>query len=304
MNARVKWAVGAAAFTGVQVGVAIVLSKMVLLHIAPVPLAMFRYLVGFLILTPLLARRGFPQFRRGDVAPIALLGICQFGLLIALLNYGLQYIAAARAALVLSATPLLTMMVAIALRQERLTPFKFIGVVACILGVAVALGDSLMRGVSEQEWLGAIAVLAAALCGATCSVLYRPYLQRYVALSVGATAMFAAVIALAAWAMVDGFFSEPLQLDLGDWSIIFVIGASSGIAYVLMLWALGQMEPSRVMAFWTLSPVTATIFGNLVLGEVASARNFLGLAVIGAGLWACSIRVEGGANVVHEVSGR
>jgi drug/metabolite transporter (DMT)-like permease len=298
-----KWAIGAAAFTGVQVGVTMVLSKMVLLHIAPVPLAMLRYLVGVLVILPLLARRGFPQFGRRDVVPIALLGICQFGLLIALLNYGLQYIAAARAALVLSATPLLTMMVAIVLGQERLTAFKFIGVLACISGVAVALGDSLMQSISEHEWLGAIAVLAAALCGAICSVLYRPYLRRYVALNVGATAMVAAVIALAAWSVADGYFSRPLQFDLRDWGIVIIIGASSGIAYVLMLWALGRMDPSRVMAFWTLSPVTATILGSIFLGEVASARNFIGLAIIAAGLWICSV-TDGRMTVFQGTRGR
>ncbi len=281
-----------------------VLSKFVLWHIAPVPLAMLRYLIGAFVIMPLLVRRGLPQFRKRDIAPIALLGIFQFGVLIALLNYGLQYIAAARAALVLSATPLLTMMVAIAFGYERLSLLKSLGVISCILGVGVALGDSLMQGNSRHEWLGAIAVLAAALCGAICSVLYRPYLQRYVALNVGATAMVAAVIALAAWSAAGGFFSEPLQLDFKDWCIVLIIGASSGIAYVLMLWALGRMEPSRVMAFWSLSPVTATIIGSLLLGEVASVRNVVGLAIIAMGLWACSVRASGQATVFQEASGR
>ena len=52
------------------------------------------------------------RFERRDLGPIALLGIGQFGVLIALLNYGLQYIGSALGALIFTTFPLFTMVLA------------------------------------------------------------------------------------------------------------------------------------------------------------------------------------------------
>jgi EamA-like transporter family len=103
----------AAAATGIQVGSAIVATRYVVDQTGPVSLALLRYLIGFCCLLPpvlLSARPGW--FARRDLPAIALLGITQFGILIALLNYGVRSIPAARAALVFATFPLLTSLVA------------------------------------------------------------------------------------------------------------------------------------------------------------------------------------------------
>lgn len=46
----------AAAATGVQVGAAIVASRMVVAEVAPLTLAMLRYIIGFLCLLPFIFR--------------------------------------------------------------------------------------------------------------------------------------------------------------------------------------------------------------------------------------------------------
>jgi drug/metabolite transporter (DMT)-like permease len=60
---------------------------------------------------------------RRDLRP-SVARITQFGILIALLNYALQFIPSARAALIFATMPLLTMILASALGQERLTLAK------------------------------------------------------------------------------------------------------------------------------------------------------------------------------------
>ena len=103
----------AAASVGIQVGAAMVATRFVVAESGPATLAMFRYAIGALCLLPVLHWQRQPmRFARADILPIAGLGIVQFGLLIALLNYGLGFIPAARAALLFSSFPLLTMLVA------------------------------------------------------------------------------------------------------------------------------------------------------------------------------------------------
>lgn len=281
-----RLAIAAAAGTGVQVGAAMVATRFVVDQTDPASLAMLRYIIGFLCLLPaLLAARQTMRFERRDVAPIALLGIVQFGVLIALLNFGLKFIPAGRAALIFASFPLLTMMIAAALGRERLSMAKTAGVLLTILGVGVALGEKAARGAAEGAWIGEAAVLGSALCGAICSVLYRPYLRKYPTLPVSAFAMLASVGFLAILAAGEGLFTHPLRFTPGGWAAVLFIGVSSGVGYFLWLWALNHGSPTRVTAFLSLSPITAALLGGLLLREPVTTGSLLGLALVAVGLW-------------------
>jgi drug/metabolite transporter (DMT)-like permease len=287
-----RLAIAAAAGTGVQVGAAMVATRFVVDQTDPAALAMLRYIVGFLcLLPPLLLSGQSMRFERKDVAPIALLGIIQFGALIALLNFGLQFIPAARAALIFATFPLLTMVIAATLGRERLGFAKTAGVLLTILGVGVALGEKVAaRSGSESAWLGEAAVLASTFCGALCSVLYRPYLRKYPTLPVSAFAMLASVVFLALLAFGEGFFTTPLRFTAAGWGAVLFIGFSSGIGYFMWLWALGQGSPTRVSAFLALSPITAALLGSLLLGEPMTAGALAGLALVVLGLWVAHLQ--------------
>jgi drug/metabolite transporter (DMT)-like permease len=280
-------AVAAAAATGVQVGAAMVATRFVVDQTDPAALAMLRYVIGFLcLLPPMLVSGRRMRFERRDVAPIALLGIVQFGVLVALLNFGLQFIPSARAALIFATFPLLTMVIAAGLGREKMTAAKTGGVLLTIAGVGVALGEkAVTRSGVGTEWLGELAVFASALCGAVCSVLYRPYLRKYQTLPVGAFAMLASVGLLAILAYGEGFFTTAPRFTPSGWLAVLFIGMSSGIGYYLWLWALNHASPTRVAVFLALSPITAAIFGGMLLGEAISVGALVGLGFIALGLW-------------------
>jgi drug/metabolite transporter (DMT)-like permease len=280
------WPAAAAAATGIQVGTAMVATRFVVDQSGPASLALLRYGIGVCCLLPaVLLSRSRARFAPRDLAPIALLGITQFGILIALLNYGLRSVPAARAALIFATFPLLTSLVAAALGRERLTPAKVTGVLLTILGVGLALGEkTLSRGVADGAWLGELAVLASAASGAVCSVLYRPYLDRYPTLPVSAFAMLASVAFLTPLAACEGFFAARPYFTPGGWLAVVFIGLSSGGGYYLWLWALRHATPTQVTAFLALSPVTAAALGVWLLGEPVSPRAALGFVSVAAGL--------------------
>ena len=136
---RSETAALAAAATGVQVGAAIVATRFVVDQASPASLALLRYVIGFCCLLPPALAAGGLRFERGDVVPVALLGMLQFGVVIALLNFGLQTVSSGRAALIFASFPLLTMLFAAALGRERLSLPKSTGVALTIAGVALAL---------------------------------------------------------------------------------------------------------------------------------------------------------------------
>ena len=276
----------AAAATGIFVGSTIVVTRFVIGQTDPFSLAFLRYAIGFLCLAPSLAMTGWVRFQPRDIVPVALLGITQFGILIALLNFGLQTIPSALGALIFATFPMLTMVLAATLRYEALTLFKTFGVLLTILGVAFAVGEKLaLPGSLAGGLIGELAVFGSALSGAVCSVLYRPYLQRYPTLQVSAFAMFASVLFLAIPAAWEGLFDSVPDFTPGGWAAVAFIGISSGIGYYLWLWALEHTTPTRVTVFLALSPITATALGALWLDEAVSALFIAGLGSVALGLW-------------------
>lgn len=178
------------------------------------------------------------------------------------------------------------MLLSAALGRERVTLAKSGGVLLTIVGVGLALGDkALERGAVEHRWLGELAVFASALCGAVCSVLYRPYLRKYPTLPVSAFAMLASVAFLAIVAAGEGFFRALPRFTAGGWWAVLFIGANSGVGYVLWLWALNHAPATQVTVFLALSPVTAAALGALLLAEPVSAGALLALACVVLGLW-------------------
>lgn len=270
-----------------QVGAAIVASRFAVAEVPPLTLAMLRYAIGFACLLPfaskaLVIRR--IDLPTKDLLAMAALGIGQFGILIALLNFGLRHIGAAQAALIFSLFPLLTLLLAAALGRERITASMVAGVLLSITGVAVSLAPKLGAPLSGHWW-GELAVAGAACTGALCSVLYRPYLQRYPTVPVSAFAMLASVLFLAVLALGEAWPARVGTFSGQAWAAIAFIGVSSGVGYFWWLYALKHESPTRVTVFLALNPVTAAVLGWALLGEALHPAVLGALLLIAAGLW-------------------
>lgn len=278
-----------------QVGAAIVATRFVVAEVPPLTLALLRYAVGFLCLAPFvwgglrahIAQSVPSQSRAGirrDLVLMALLGMVQFGVLIALLNWGLQHVAAAPAALIFSLLPLLTLLLGAATGSERVSGRLLAGVLLSIGGVALSLAPKLALP-QAGHWWGELAVLASACVGAACSVAYRPLLQRYPTIPVSAYAMLASVLLLAVLALGEQWPQRVGLLDVNVWAVVGFIGLSSGVGYFWWLYALKHESPTRVTVFLALNPVTAAVLGWFLLGEPLRAWTLAGLLLIALGLW-------------------
>jgi len=275
----------AAAATGIQVGMAIVASRYVIDQTTPVTLALLRYGVGFLCLAPVVFTTTGSWFRPRDLLPISILGIIQFGILVALLNYALLYISSAQAALVFATFPLQTMLLAAIFGVESLTWQKSMGIVLTIFGIAVALGNNLSQDTGTPDaWVGFSAAGLSAFCGAICSICYRPYLQAYPAQNIGALAMLASVGFLLMVSVMEGGLHSVARISFAGYTVILFIGVSSALGYFAWLWALKHMSPTRVTMYLSLSPITSAFFGVIFLSEALTSYLIAGMALVISGL--------------------
>lgn len=281
-----SWPSVAGAVTGIQVGAAMVASRFVIEETTPGALAFLRYALAVSCLLPVAIAAGGVRFERRDLPPVIGLGILQFGVLIALLNFGLRFVPSARAALIFATFPLITLIFAASFGHERLTVTKTVAVALTVVGVAAVLGEGALEpNRAAQSWVGEFAVLGSAVLGALCSVLYRPYLRKYSALPLGTLAMLGSVAFLAVLAAYEGFFAGAPAFTHDGWLAVVFIGLSSGIGYFLWLWALRHSSATNVTVFLALSPVTAAALGGLLLGERITVMLGIGIALIVFGIW-------------------
>ncbi len=278
-------ALWAAAATGVQVGSALVASEAVVSDVGAGRLGFLRYAIALLFLVPIVLRSTGLSIRRRDLLPVSLIGMGQFGLLIALLNLAVLSSSSARVSLVFATLPLMTIGVTWIFFRNRVSRRDLIAIVLTIVGVAVLVGgDALSGTVTFVEVAGLTYAALATLTGALCSAFYGPYLKRYGVLNVSVIAMAASLVPLGVMALV-----ETGGAPVGSWTgqtlaLIGFVGLSSGIGYLMWLYALAHAPAGTVTAFLALSPITAVSMSVLFLDAHTTASLYAALALVIGGL--------------------
>lgn len=284
----------AASFTGIQVGAALVASEAVVETTGAAGLGFWRYLIASIVLIPFWMVSRKPRISRNDLGPISIIGIGQFGLLIAMLNIAVMFAASARVSFIFATLPLATLIFERAKFQINVSRVETAAIVLSVAGITLLLGTDLYAAsTSRYEALGLLAALVATLTGAICSVFLSPYVRQYGGVQVSLLAMLASLLPLG---VVAGFETSTLPLE--NWTqrtelLVFAIGLSSGAGFWCWLYALSKIPAAHVTAFLGLSPITAilvTIMGTeqrptlgmvFALGLVLGALALLTLAKSG-----------------------
>jgi drug/metabolite transporter (DMT)-like permease len=249
--------------------------------IDPVTIAVFRFGLGCLLLLPvaLALRARWPRGR--DWLGVAALGVMFYGAFFVVYAEALYYTSAARGALAVATLPLLTMLVAAAIRREALTWRKTLGVVIAMGGVAVALAAGLAQAPPEA-WRGDLMMIAAMFSMALYNVLSRPLMARSSALGYATAGMaFGAGLNLC---FMD--FNVVASFGPAEWAAMLYLGVfAGGLGFYLWVFALERATPTRVANTITVSPIAAALLAALLIGEPIGVALVLGIAAVALGIW-------------------
>ena len=250
----------------------------------PVTFAAMRFGLGFLLLLPiaLALRNRWPKGR--DWLGGALLGILFFAVFQGVFNLSLEYTSAARGALALSTLPLVTMLVAAALRVERLTRRKSLGVLIAIGGVVVALATGL-KDAPPGAWLGDAIMITGVFCFALYNVWSRPFIARSSPLGFVTAGMGFGSLVACLFALAGGGFASTGEFGAGQWAAVIYAG-TIGAALTFFLWvlALAHTTPTKVSNTITLNPLTAAIVATFLVSEPIGPDLLIGIAAVFTGI--------------------
>ena len=89
---------------------------------------------------------------------------------------------------------------------------------------------------------------------------------------------------LGAFVYLTGKWSNPAQLSARTWIFLILSGLATGASWVCYFRALKLGDASQVAPVDKLSLVLVAIFAFAFLGERPSLREWLGIAMVGAGV--------------------
>jgi drug/metabolite transporter (DMT)-like permease len=205
-----------------------------------------------------------------------------------LIVWGQHRIASGLASILNSTTPLFTVVIAHLLTpDEKLTPLKGLGVVVGFVGAAVMIGPDALAG-WDSGVLAQFACLAAALSYAFAGIFGRRFRRMGVAPLATAAGQVSASTFLLFPVML--LVDRPWALTMPHsttWGAVLGVGLlSTALAYVLYFRILAAAGATNLLLVTFLIPVSA-----FVLGEQLKSEQFIGMALIGAGLAAIDGRL-------------
>lgn len=258
-------------------------TKIGLQYAAPFTFLTLRFAFGIACLIPvvLIARPRFPG------SPGALGHVIVAGLLMHAVNLGgshyTQYLgmSAGITALLLSAQPLLTALIAARWMGETLAPRQWIGILVGLTGVALVVWHKIDV---REATLGSLVAVTVALAGVTAGTLYQRVFCPLVDLRSSSLLQFAATIVVLA----------PLAYAVEDvhvrwsWSlagaIVFLVIGASILAVNALHMLMRRGQATRVTSLLYLTPIFAVVLELAMFDVMPSVLGMAGIVVTCCGV--------------------
>jgi drug/metabolite transporter (DMT)-like permease len=253
-------------------------------ELPPLTLVLLRVVLGAAILLPLLRMQGI-SFPKGVAGwkPFLVIGLLNNVIPFSLIVIGQTFIPSGLASILNATTPLFTVMVMAAAREEALQMRRVAGVALGLLGVIILRGWGIET--RPGQGFGILLCLGGALSYGFAALAARRLLKDSPPLGTAAFQLMASTVMMA---IVAGVVEQPWHLPipgLTTWlAVLGLAGLSTALAYIVFFQIIRRSGATNVMLVTLLIPVTAILLGWLVLGEPISAREIAGAIVIGSAL--------------------
>jgi drug/metabolite transporter (DMT)-like permease len=273
-------------------GVSFLFIKVAVQDMSPIALVLIRSASGCAALAVIVSVMGRPLFGEGwrrRLIPFALLGITGGLLPWVAIAWGEERISSGLASILNSTTPLwAAVLVYWIIPSDRPSALNYAGVLIGFAGVVVLVVPDLAAKGLAGNAVGAAAVVLASLSYAV-NALYARRKLRGVSvyeLSLGqlaATAAFALPLAAP--------FLPSVHVALPSMAAVVALGVGgSAIGLLLYFYIMNTLGPVQATGVTLLVPVTAVIWGVVLLHEVVTPAIIIGMVVILTGIVLVNLR--------------
>jgi drug/metabolite transporter (DMT)-like permease len=277
-------------------GVSFLLIKVAVHDMSPTVLLLLRSLSGLIALAVIVKAMGRPLLGEGwrtRLGSFAIMAITNAIVPWVAIAWGEERISSGLASILNSTTTLWTaVLIYWAMPKERPSKVGYLGVIVGFAGVVIlVLPDILAHGVSGN-FLGALAVLVAALSYAANAIYQRRKMRNVSVFDVSMGQLAATVV----FAIPLAAPSVPqMHLAIGSIAAVIALGAGgTGFAYLLYYYVMNTLGAVRAAGVTLLVPLTAVFWGVVLLHESLSLPIVIGMAVILTGIVLTNLKPRAG----------
>jgi drug/metabolite transporter (DMT)-like permease len=250
----------------------------------PLLLLTFRFLLaGALMLGAAAVTRVSLKLKRRDLLLFAALGIANQAAYLGLGYVGLRTISSGLSALVISANPVLTAVLAAAFLNERMTLRKALGLVLGVGGVALIIESRVVAGVEHLD--GIVFTLIALVSLVTGTILFKKFAPSGGLWVGNGVQSLSAGFALLPFAFSFESVGEVVPTWRLFWAMAFLVLFVSVFAYLIWFRMLQTWGATAASSYHFLMPPLGMLFGFLLLGEHVSAVDLMGIVPVALGIW-------------------
>jgi drug/metabolite transporter (DMT)-like permease len=214
--------------------------------------------------------------------------------------YGLQYINASRASLIVALNPAVIGLASWWLFKERLRRVKVAGIATCIVGAGLVIvsRNPQLLAATPDAWIGDLLILGCVLGWGVYSLFSRELNQTLGPVQTVTYSILIGTLMLWVLAAVRGELSWEALDDLGlpQWLSLTYLGVlGSALAYIGYYHGIRKIGATRSGVFIALNPLTAVVFGAVLLDEHLTLAMYGGGALILTGIYLCNKPLAPGA---------
>ena len=262
-------------------------AKVALEALSPLAFNALRFpMAAALLYLVLRMRGGIPLPTRAELPRVLALGLLGNLMYQMFFIFGLDRTRAGNASLLLASTPIITALLSASLGHERVRPRVWLGVLATFGGILlVVLGGRGQVEAGRDTLAGDLLMFGASITWAFYTVGSRPLLKRYGALPVTAWTLWIGTAGIVSAGLIDTLRTNWENVPSSTWLAVVYAGVLSiGVAYIIWYYAVGVLGNTRTSTYSNIVPVVALAVAWLWLGEVPTAAQLMGTAVIVTGV--------------------
>ncbi len=259
-------------------------AKLAIADCPPLLLLTFRFLLAGIVMIGGAALAGVPlKLSRRDLVLFAVLGVANQAAYLGLGYVGLKSISAGLSALVISANPVLTAVLAAIFLGERMTWRKALGLVLGVGGVAFVVQHRLTGGLDHPEGIAiTLMALVSLVIGTILYKRFAPSGNLWVGNAVQSLSAGFAVLPFAFTFESVGDIVPSFRLAA---AVAFLVLLVSVFAYVIWFQLLNVSGATAASSYHFLMPPLGMFFGWLLLGEHVSYADFAGIVPVALGIY-------------------
>lgn len=206
---------------------------------------------------------------------------------------GLTLTTPVHAALLMLITPVFILLIAVALRQEKMTLVKTAGLLLGITGCSLLIMSKENSGIGSDVLLGDSLVLLNGISYSFYFILVKPLMQKYTALQVIRWVFTLGFVLILPFCWGQFISTQWQQFGLTQLlALSFVVLGATFFAYLFTVYGLQHLSASAAGAFIYLQPIFSTVFSFLVFGERMTLSKFIAAALIFAGVYMVNKKKE------------